>query len=69
MLLIERGESWLSVYNQWLRFRAAQDLIKTGSVECLGFEKIVADNFEGFTVIHKERKNFGMTYVYILQKD
>ena len=39
-----------------------------GSVEHLDFDEIINNNFKDYTVIHKERRNFGMTYVFILQK-
>ena len=60
--------SYLSIYNQWLSFRAAKDLFTMGSVEHLDFDEIINNNFKDYTVIHKERRNFGMTYVFILQK-
>ena len=38
-----------------------------GSVEHLDIEKVVMDNFGELKIIHKERKNMGMTYVYIIE--
>ena len=67
ILLLERGQSYLSLYNQWLQFRAAKDLMDKGSVEHLDIEKVVEDNFGELNIIHKERKNMGMTYVYIIE--
>jgi hypothetical protein len=46
--------------------RAAKDLLEYGQVEHLDFEKIIS-NQKGISVIHKERKNMGMTYIYILK--
>ena len=67
ILLLERGQSYLSIYNQWLQFRAARDLLDRGTVEHLDIEKVVMDNFGELNIIHKERKNMGMTYVYIIE--
>ena len=39
--------------------------MQTGSVEHLDFEKILEKNFKEMELVHKERKNMGMTYVYI----
>ena len=36
-------------------------------MEHLDIEKVVLDNFSECKVIHKERKNMGMTYVYIIE--
>ena len=41
LLLMERGASYLSVYNSWLKFRAARDLMHYGAVEHLDFEQVV----------------------------
>ena len=38
-----------------------------GSVEHLDIEKVVQDNFGELKILHKERKNMGMTYVYIIE--
>ena len=38
-----------------------------GSVEHLDIEKVVMDNFGELKIIHQERKNMGMTYVYIIE--
>ena len=67
ILLLERGQSHISLYNEWLKFKAAKDLVERGSVEHLDIEKIVNDNFGDLTFVHKERKNMGMTYVYIIE--
>ena len=67
ILLLERGQSYLSIFNMWLQFRAAKDLIERGTVEHLDIEQVVNDNFGDLKIIHKERKNMGMTYVYIIQ--
>ena len=42
-------------------------MVERGSVEHLDIEKIVNDNFGDLTFVHKERKNMGMTYVYIIE--
>jgi hypothetical protein len=36
-------------------------------VEHLDIEKVVSEMLPGLKVVHKERKNFGMTYVYIIE--
>ena len=66
ILVIARGLSYLSIWNQWLEFKAAKDLLDTGLVEHIDFEKFI-ENQKGLRLIHKERKNMGMTYVYILE--
>ena len=38
-----------------------------GTVEHLDIEKVVMDNFGDLNIIHKERKNMGMTYIYIIE--
>lgn len=38
ILLLERGSSKLSLYNSWLSFKAARDLMKEGTVEHLDFD-------------------------------
>ena len=68
ILLLQRGSSYLSPYNSWLKFKAARDIMQTGSVEHLDFEEILDRNFKGLDIVHKERRNLGMTYVYIYQK-
>ena len=67
ILLMERGQSYISLYNQWLQFKAAYELMNKGTVEHLDIESVVAEHFKGLKVIHKERKNLGMTYVYIIE--
>jgi len=67
ILLLERGSSSMSLYNTWLNFRAARDLMNEGTVEHLDFEKIIDELFEGLEVVHKERKNMGMTYCYVIR--
>ena len=57
----------MSLYNTWLNFRAARDLMNEGTVEHLDFEKIIDELFEGLEVVHKERKNMGMTYCYVIR--
>ena len=32
ILMMERGLSWLSLYNSYLKFRAAKDLMTAGEV-------------------------------------
>lgn len=66
IILIERGVSKLSLYNSYLKFRAPRDLMEFGCVEHLDIEKMVERH--NFKVVYKERRNMGMTYVYILQK-
>lgn len=52
----------------WLQFKAAKDLLEKGKVEHLDVEEVVNQYFGDFEVVHKERKNLGRTYVYILKK-
>jgi hypothetical protein len=71
ILLLERGCSYLSVYNEWLKFKAARDLCEQGTVEHLDIEKLVNNYFlkdDQCEIVHEERKNWGMTYIYILRK-
>lgn len=58
----------MSLYNEWLKFKAARDLTNFGLVEHLNMEKLLenAEKYPELTVQHKERKNMGMTYIYIL---
>ena len=65
--MLERGQSYISLYNQWLQFKAAYELMQKGSVEHLDIDSVVAEHFKGLKVVHKERKNMGMTYVYIIE--
>ena len=67
ILLLERGSSSISLYNSWLKFKAARDLMKEGTVEHLDFDKLIGELFEGLEIVHKERKNLGMTYVAIIR--
>ena len=67
ILLLERGQSHISLYNEWLKFKAAKDLCERGTVEHLDIDKVISDNFGDLKIIHKERKNLGMTYVYIIE--
>jgi ubiquinone/menaquinone biosynthesis C-methylase UbiE len=71
ILVISRGLSYVSLYNEWLKFKAARDLTHFGRVEHLNMEKILEnpDKHPELTVYHKERKNMGMTYIYILDVD
>ena len=41
--------------------------MEKGTVEHLDIDSVVAEHFKGLKVIHKERKNMGMTYVYIIE--
>ena len=41
--------------------------MNTGSVEHLDIESIVNEQFKGLKVVHRERKNMGMTYIYIIE--
>ena len=41
ILIISRGESYISLYNQWLKFKAARDLTQFGRVEHLNIENII----------------------------
>ena len=41
--------------------------MEKGTVEHLDIEKVVEDNFGELHIIHRERKNMGMTYVYIIE--
>ena len=67
IFLLERGQSYISLYNSWLQFKAAYQLMNTGSVEHLDIENIIDEQFKGLKVVHKERKNMGMTYIYIIE--
>lgn len=69
LLLISRGSSYISLYNEWLKFKAARDLTLYGVVEHLDFDKILEEGHPDLKVFHKERKNMGMTYIYILEVD
>ena len=66
ILIIARGQSYIPIYNKWLQFKAASDLLEKGLVEHLDFEEFL-ETKKGLKLIHKERKNLGMTYVYILE--
>jgi hypothetical protein len=71
ILLLERGCSYISLYNEWLKFKAARDLCEYGTVEHLDIDGFVKSHFlESGEVekVHAERKNLGMTYIYILRK-
>ena len=50
----------------YLKLRAAFDLLENGYVEHIDMESLV-EKKSGFKIIHKERKNLGMTYIYILK--
>ena len=54
-----------------MKFKAARDLTHYGRVEHLNIEKIIENptKHPEFEVFHKERKNMGMTYIYILDVD
>lgn len=64
ILIMARGQSYVSLYNTYLKFRAAKDLMEFGCVEHLDIEKLIEKH--DFKVVHSERRNLGMTYVYIL---
>ena len=57
LLLISRGQSYISLYNEWLKFKAARDLTHFGRVEHLNIEKILEDpeKHPELQVVHKER--------------
>ena len=67
ILLMERGQSYIPLYNYWLKFKAARDLCEKGFVENLDFDEIV-EKQKGIKIVHRERKNMGMTYIFILEK-
>jgi len=67
ILILERGSSTFTLYNSWLNFRAARDLMNEGTVEHLEIDKIVDELFEGLEMVHRERKNMGMTYCYVIR--
>lgn len=71
ILILSRGQSYISLYNEWLKFKAARDLTHYGLVEHLNLEKIIEnpEKHPELKVFHKERKNMGMTYIYILEVD
>lgn len=62
-----RGLSKFSLYNNYLKFKAPKDLMENGCVEHLNVDEIIKRH--NFKVVHCEKKNLGMTYVYILQKE
>jgi hypothetical protein len=41
ILLMEIGSSKITLFNSWLRFKAARDLMQEGTVEHLDFEVII----------------------------
>ena len=41
--------------------------MERGEVGHLDIEKVVMDNFGDLNIVHKERKNMGMTYIYIIE--
>ena len=67
ILLMERGSSYVPIYNTWLKFRAARDLLQEGIVEHLDFDQIIDELFDGLEIVHRERKNLGMTYVFVIK--
>jgi len=71
ILVISRGLSYVSLYNEWLKFKAARDLTHYGQVEHLNIEKVLEneEKHPELKVYHKERKNMGMTYIYIIDVD
>lgn len=71
LLIISRGQSYISLYNEWLKFKAAMDLTQEGSVEHLDIQKILEnkERHPELNVFHSERKNMGMTYIYIIDVD
>ena len=66
ILLIARGLSYVPLYNKYLEFNAAKNLIEKGYVEHIDFKNFI-ENQRGLILNHKERKNVGMTYIYILE--
>ena len=46
--------------------RAATDLLEKGYVEHINFDEFI-EGQKGVTLVHKERRNVGMTYVFILE--
>ena len=69
ILLLERGQSYFPPFNQWMSFKAAELLLDKGTVEHLDMDKVVEDCFSDIRILHKERKNLGMTYIYILKNE
>jgi ubiquinone/menaquinone biosynthesis C-methylase UbiE len=67
LLVIGRGASTISLYNQYIQFRAGQDIKQEGLVHHLDFEKIFK-NDPDFEVEYLERRNLGMTHIMILRK-
>lgn len=45
ILLLERGASSILLYTAWLKFKAARDLMKEGTVEHLDFDAIIDELF------------------------
>ena len=66
-LVLARGKSYVTLYNQYLKFRAGQDIHNEGAVFHLDFDKIIAEDPD-FTVEYLERKNLGMTYLMMIRK-
>ena len=38
-----------------------------GTVEHLDVDQIVDELFDGLEIVHRERKNLGMTYVFVIK--
>ena len=68
ILIISRGANKISLYNSWLKFVAARDLTLYGMVEHIDFDAVI-ERQKWIEVEHKERKNMGMTYIYILRNN
>ena len=52
ILLLQRGQSYITLYNSWLAFKAARDLFERGTVEHLDIDKVVAEVFPGLKIVH-----------------
>ncbi|CAI2377393.1 unnamed protein product [Moneuplotes crassus] len=66
-LVLGRGTSYVSLYNEYLQFRAGLDIESEGSVFNLDFEKLFEED-DDLEVEHIERKNLGMTYIMMVRK-
>lgn len=66
-LVLGRGISKISLYNEYLQFKAGEDIKTEGCVYNLDFEQIFKDDPD-FEIEHFERLNLGMTFVMMMRK-
>lgn len=67
LLVMGRGASVVSLYNQFLQFRAGLDIQREGCVYHLDIEQIVRQDPQ-LEIEHHERRNLGMTFVIMARK-